>query len=47
MRIVVSKWQRWTGADDEPMSRGGSIVIAILAAVWLVERAFDLKVLPF
>ncbi len=26
---------------------GGSIMIAILAAIWLVERAFDLKVLPF
>ncbi|MBC7500380.1 MAG: HupE/UreJ family protein [Herminiimonas sp.] len=26
---------------------GGSVVIAILATVWLVERAFDLKVLPF
>lgn len=26
---------------------GGSIVIAALATVWLVERAFDLKVLPF
>lgn len=26
---------------------GGSIVIAILAAVWLIERAFDLKLLPF
>lgn len=25
----------------------GSAVIAILAAIWLVERAFDLKVLPF
>ena len=26
---------------------GGSIVIAILAGIWLVERAFVLKVLPF
>ena len=26
---------------------GGSMVIATLATVWLVERAFDLKVLPF
>jgi hypothetical protein len=26
---------------------GGSIVIAILASVWLVERAFDLKLLTF
>ncbi|HYD80502.1 MAG TPA: HupE/UreJ family protein, partial [Paucimonas sp.] len=25
----------------------GSIVIAILAAVWLAERAFDMKLLPF
>jgi hypothetical protein len=26
---------------------GGSIVIAIVAAVWFAERAFNLKVLPF
>jgi HupE / UreJ protein len=26
---------------------GGSIVIALLASVWLVERAFGLKLLPF
>lgn len=26
---------------------GGSVVIALLALVWLIERAFDLKVLPF
>lgn len=26
---------------------GGSLAIAILAAVWLVERTFDLKLLPF
>lgn len=26
---------------------GGSILIALVALVWLVERAFDLKVLPF
>jgi hypothetical protein len=26
---------------------GGSIVISILAAVWLVERAFDMKLMPF
>ena len=26
---------------------GGSIVIAILAAVWLTERALDMKLLPF
>jgi HupE / UreJ protein len=25
---------------------GGSGVIAILALVWLVERAFDMKILP-
>jgi hypothetical protein len=26
---------------------GGSVLIAALAMIWLVERAFDLKVLPF
>ena len=26
---------------------GGSFLIATLAAIWLVERAFDMKVLPF
>lgn len=26
---------------------GGSVLIALLAAIWFVERAFDLKVLPF
>jgi hypothetical protein len=26
---------------------GGSILIAILAAVWLAERAFNMKLLPF
>lgn len=26
---------------------GGSIVVALLAAAWLVERVFDLKVMPF
>jgi hypothetical protein len=26
---------------------GGSLVIAIVASVWLVERAFNLKVMPF
>jgi hypothetical protein len=27
--------------------RGGSAVIAVLAAIWLAERAFNFKVLPF
>lgn len=26
---------------------GGSLAVALLAAAWLVERAFDLKVMPF
>jgi hypothetical protein len=26
---------------------GGSAIIAVLAAIWLAERAFDFKVLPF
>jgi hypothetical protein len=26
---------------------GGSVLIAALAMIWLVERAFNLKVLPF
>ena len=26
---------------------GGSILIAVLASVWLAERAFDLKLMPF
>ena len=26
---------------------GGSLVIALVASVWLVERAFNLKVMPF
>ena len=26
---------------------GGSLLIAVLAGVWLVERAFDLKLMPF
>ncbi len=25
----------------------GSVLVAVLAAIWLVERAFDLKILPF
>lgn len=27
--------------------QGGSLAIAVLAAVWFVERAFDMKLLPF
>ena len=26
---------------------GGSLLIALLAAVWFAERAFNLKLLPF
>jgi cysteine synthase len=26
---------------------GGSAAIAVLAALWLAERAFELKLLPF
>jgi hypothetical protein len=26
---------------------GGSLLIAVVASVWLVERAFNLKLLPF
>ena len=26
---------------------GGSILIAALASIWLAERAFDLKLMPF
>jgi hypothetical protein len=26
---------------------GGSVVIAMLAAIWLAERALDMKLLPF
>ena len=26
---------------------GGSLAVVVLAGMWLIERAFDLKVLPF
>ena len=32
--------------DDTYLMTTGSALIAVIAAVWLIERAFDLKVLP-
>ena len=38
---------RRTRAYNPGLLRGGSLLIAGLAAVWFIERAFALKLLPF
>jgi len=38
---------RHTKIYRQVILQGGSIGIAIVAAIWLMERAFDMKILPF
>lgn len=38
---------RWTALYQRVIFLGGSALICLIACVWFVERAFNLKVLPF
>ena len=41
--LAMRNWRKY----EPVLLRGGSAAAALLASVWLVERVFDLKVLPF
>ncbi len=41
--LATRNWRKY----EPVLLRGGSAAAALLASVWLVERVFDLKVLPF
>lgn len=45
--LPIAFWLRATFFYRRVVLLGGSLLIALLAAAWLVERAFMLKVLPF
>ena len=44
--LPLAFWLRRSAFYRRGVLIGGSLLIALLAAVWLVERAFDLKLLP-
>ena len=44
--LPLAFWLRRSTFYRRGVLIGGSLLIALLAAVWLVERAFDLKLLP-
>ena len=44
--LPLAFWLRRSAFYRRGVLVGGSLLIALLAAVWLVERAFDLKLLP-
>jgi hypothetical protein len=46
MFLPVAWALRGTALYAGPMLKGGSVAIALLAAVWLAERALDLSLLP-
>ncbi len=41
--LALRNWQRYPPL----VLRGGSALAVLLAAIWLGERVFDIKVLPF
>ncbi len=45
--LPLAFWLRRSWFYQRTVMQGGSLLIAALAAVWLVERALDLKLLPF
>ncbi len=45
--LPLAFWLRHTAFYGRGVRVGGSLLIALLAAVWLVERAFDLELMPF
>jgi len=44
--LPLAFWMRRSAFYRRGVMIGGSLLIALLAAVWLLERAFDLKLLP-
>ena len=44
--LPLAFWLRRSAFYRRGVLIGGSLLIALLAGVWLVERAFDLKLLP-
>jgi HupE / UreJ protein len=45
--LPLAFWLRRSAFYQRGLFVGGSLLIALLAAVWFCERAFDLKLLPF
>ena len=45
--LPLAFWLRRTPFYGRGVRVGGSLLIALLAAVWLAERAFDLELMPF
>jgi HupE / UreJ protein len=45
--LPLAFWLRRTRFYQKGLFVGGSLLIALLAAVWFCERAFDLELLPF
>ena len=45
--LPLAFWLRHTAFYGRGVRVGGSLLIALLAAVWLAERALDLKLMPF